>query len=411
MKVLFINAFFGRGSTGHLVKTLFDGLKLRGVSTYAVAGFDKPKIENVLSLKSLPLDLNLYLSMLHTRLTGFNGFEGKRRTKKICSYILKIKPDIINIHIAHGGYLDIEYLINFLKKYNFTTVFTMHDCWLMTGHCPHFAIYNCEKWRTECYQCQNLKECAYPKTYFFDRSNKQFLMKLESFSNFNFGIITPCEWLQSFILSSPILKNSRSNKTIHNGVDFYRVKSQNFKPVENLIRKGKKYLLFVSSQLSESKGLKEIIALSKIIPNNYVIALVGKKDETLPIDDSNIIFLGIVNKKEELKYIYENAYAFINMTLADTFPTTLIEALQSGIKVVTYDTGGCAEIKKEEIVFVPELNTPESFLKEILKMENSTAQPEKIIEYGKLFSSDRMIDNYYSYFLEIMKGGIKNEEY
>lgn len=408
MRVLFINAFFGRGSTGRLVETLFYSLRKKGVETFAIAGFDNPKLDNVISLKKFPSDLDLYLAMLRTRITGFNGFEKNKNTKKICNYILKIKPDIINIHVAHGGYINILSLLRFLKSQNTKVVFTMHDCWLMTGHCPHFSIFKCDKWKERCGHCQHLKECIYPRTYLFDRSEKQFLFKKEAFENLACNFIAPCNWIRDFIPYSPILKNYFLSKTIYNGIDFYKVESKECFKFKELLNEEKKILLFVSSQLTQSKGINEIEELSKIISDEYLIVLVGKRKKVLDKTNEKIRYIGSVDNQAELKFVYENSYAFINMTLADTFPTTLIEALQSGTRVITYKTGGCAEIKKDGFAFVPETNTPIAFYKEIKRINHSFEYDrDSIIEYGKTFSSEKMVNNYYDFFVDILEGGTK----
>ena len=45
----------------------------------------------------------------------------------------------------------------------------------------------------------------------------------------------------------------------------------------------------------------------------------------------------------ELAQLYSVADYFVNMTYEDTYPTVNLEAIACGTKVITYDTGGCAE--------------------------------------------------------------------
>jgi glycosyltransferase involved in cell wall biosynthesis len=45
---------------------------------------------------------------------------------------------------------------------------------------------------------------------------------------------------------------------------------------------------------------------------------------------------------------------FFNPTYEDTYPTVNLEAEACGTRVVTYNTGGCAEtIRREDSVIVP----------------------------------------------------------
>ena len=45
----------------------------------------------------------------------------------------------------------------------------------------------------------------------------------------------------------------------------------------------------------------------------------------------------------ELAQLYSASDYFVNMTYEDTYPTVNLEAIACGTKVITYDTGGCAE--------------------------------------------------------------------
>lgn len=56
--------------------------------------------------------------------------------------------------------------------------------------------------------------------------------------------------------------------------------------------------------------------------------------------------IGIQRTKtpDELVGLYSEADVFINPTLEDNFPTTNLEALACGTPIVTFNTGGSAEV-------------------------------------------------------------------
>ena len=60
--------------------------------------------------------------------------------------------------------------------------------------------------------------------------------------------------------------------------------------------------------------------------------------------------MGIQRTKtpDELVGLYSEADVFINPTLEDNFPTTNLEALACGTPIVTFDTGGSAEVISSE---------------------------------------------------------------
>ncbi|MBP5260566.1 MAG: glycosyltransferase [Clostridiales bacterium] len=87
------------------------------------------------------------------------------------------------------------------------------------------------------------------------------------------------------------------------------------------------------------------IAIPSGVENLYR-AITG--DETNSSDDSQlgvgkIIAMPRTNSPKELAEIYTAADIFIDPTYEDNYPTVNLEALACGTKVITYDTGGCAE--------------------------------------------------------------------
>lgn len=72
--------------------------------------------------------------------------------------------------------------------------------------------------------------------------------------------------------------------------------------------------------------------------------LVGTTSEIDGKLPDNIISVHRTANQKELAEIYTAADVFVNPTREDTFPTVNIEALACGVPVVTFDTGGSAEI-------------------------------------------------------------------
>lgn len=56
-----------------------------------------------------------------------------------------------------------------------------------------------------------------------------------------------------------------------------------------------------------------------------------------------IICIPRTNSPQELAAIYTTADVFVNPTYEDNYPTVNLEAQACGMRVVTYDTGGCRE--------------------------------------------------------------------
>lgn len=218
---------------------------------------------------------------------------------------------------------------------------TLHDCWSFTGHCCHFDVIKCDKWKNGgCYDCP--QKSGYPKSLFLDRSKTNFKKKKKLFTSVkNLTIITPSEWLagkvrESFLSEYPI-------KVINNGIDV-----SVFKPTPSDFKKrygieNKKIILGVASGWGRYKGFNDFIELSKRIDDNYKVVLVGVSKEQKKVLPANILGIERTDDTTELAEIYSAADVFVNPTYEDTYPTVNLEAQACGTPVVTYKTGGSPE--------------------------------------------------------------------
>ena len=115
---------------------------------------------------------NIHLML--AEITGLNGCFSYCSTLKLLKKLDKFKPDIIHLHNLHNCYINLSLLFKYIKKHNIKTVWTLHDCWSFTGHCPHFDMIGCDKWKTGCYGCPQYQE--YPKSL-FDNSKYMYRLK------------------------------------------------------------------------------------------------------------------------------------------------------------------------------------------------------------------------------------------
>lgn len=138
---------------------------------------------------------NIHLML--AEITGLNGCFSYFSTLKLLKKLDKLKPDIIHLHNLHNCYINLSLLFKYIKKHNIKTVWTLHDCWAFTGHCPHFDMIGCDKWKTGCYGCPQYKE--YPKSL-FDNSKYMYRLKKKWFTGIkDMTIVTPSEWLASLV--------------------------------------------------------------------------------------------------------------------------------------------------------------------------------------------------------------------
>ncbi len=340
------------------------------------------------------------LHLLLDRISGFNGCFSFFATLKFIRKIKKLNPDIIHLHNLHNCYINLPLLFKYIKKNNIKVVWTLHDCWAFTGKCPHFVFANCDKWKTSCYNCPQVK--SYPKSY-TDRTKTMYRLKKKWFTKVkDLTIITPSEWLaglvkQSFLKDYPV-------KVINNGIDLdvFTSAESDFREKYNL--HNKKIVLGVASPWSNKKGLDVFIELSRLLDENYQIVLVGtdeSADKQLP---KNIISIHRTHNQTELAKIYTTADVFVNPTKEDTFPTVNIEALACGTPVLTFDTGGSPEIIDKTCGSVVDYNDVNALKKEIIRI--CSVKPyskENCLKRAKHFNQSDKFEEYICIYERIAK--------
>ena len=146
-----------------------------------------------------------------------------------------------------------------------------------------------------------------------------------------------------------------------------------FKPTESDFRKkynleDKKIVLGVASSWSNRKGLDVFIELSKRLPSNYQIVLVGTNDEVDKQLPNNIISIHRTNNQKELAEIYSASDVFANPTKEEVLGLVNVEALACGTPVVTFNAGGSPECVNENCGSIVEIDDIEAFEKEIIRI-------------------------------------------
>lgn len=377
-KILQINVVVNSGSTGRIAEEIGKLAIAKGWQNYIAYGRNERPSQS--ELIRIGTDWDMKIHGLQTRLFDRHGLGSINATKQFVRKIEQINPDIIHLHNIHGYYLNYPILFEYLSSSNIPVVWTLHDCWPITGHCVYFDFIGCEKWKTQCYACP--QKSTYPANYFQDRSNLNYLLKKELFSSLEKLTLVPVsEWLAKIMRDSFLKK--KSIKVIHNGID-----TDSFRPIpEDTIRNKYKLadkfvILGVASIWSPRKGLDDFIDLYKRLDSSYQIILVGlskKQIKTLP---SAIIGIERTESVNELAELYSESDVFLNPTYEDNFPTTNLESMACGTPVITYRTGGSPESINEDTGLIIEKGNIEGLISAI----------EKIKENGKTFYSKACVN-------------------
>ncbi|MBR4996062.1 MAG: glycosyltransferase [Alistipes sp.] len=306
-----------------------------------------------------------------TRLFDCHGLASNRATRKFIREIERIKPDIIHIHNIHGYFLNYKILFDYLSKCEIPVIWTIHDCWLYTGHCYHYSFAKCDKWKSGCGKCP--QQHLFPASLLLDRSAKNYIDKSESFTSIpprRFMIAPVSDWIRSE-MSNSFLKDCQY-RVIHNGIDL-----NIFAPTESSAIKSKyglpdnkHIILGLASIWSKEKGWDDFMQLATRISDDEVIVLVGidqKQSKMLP---PNIIGISRTDNITDLAALYSVADVFVNPTWQDNYPTVNLEAIACGTPVITYRTGGSVEAITDKTGVIVEQGDVDAILEAIRDIES-----------------------------------------
>ena len=333
-------------------------------------------------------------------LVGKDGVFSVFSTLQLISQLDDFNPDIIHLHNLHGFCINLGLLFRYIKRNNIKTVWTLHDCWSFTGHCPYFTMIKCERWKDECYKCPQSK--VYPKMY-FDSSNAMFRLKKKYFCSIHdMIIVTPSEWLGSLVKRS--FMNIYPLKVINNGIDL-----NVFKPSVSDFRRelgimAQYIILGVSLAWGKRKGLDVMIELARRLDSRYQVVLVGTTESIDKDIPSNIITIHRTDSQEQLAEIYSAADVFANPTREENFPTVNIESLACGTLVITFNTGGSPEILDDTCGSVVECDDIDSFEKTIINTcLNRPYSRENCVRRASMFGKNDKFREYVQLYDNILK--------
>lgn len=396
-KLVQINAYSGSGSIGRIAGQIGLAAQAAGWDCCMVSGtrYSRPG-----PLKDIRFD-SAFTEKLHalwSMLADAHGRGSYFATRRLVRRLEKLQPDLIHLHNVHGYYLNIRVFFRWLEKSGIPVVWTLHDCWTMTGHCAHFEPAGCMRWQTECHDCP-LKQ-AYPKSLLADASKGNFRRKKVLFTSLEkLQVVAVSQWLadivsKSFLQPYPL-------QVIRNGIrlDVFRPTPSRLR--EELKAGARKVILGVSSVWYPEKGLAEFFRLSE--NPAYCVVLVGVTEAQQQAFPETLHTVRRTHSPEELAAYYTMADVFVNPTYNDSFPTVNLEALACGTPVITYRTGGSPEAVDAATGCVVERGDYEGLLSAI---EEVCAQPKPVEACRRAaetkFDCKDMADAYVKLYGEIL---------
>ena len=342
-------------STGRIMQEIGELARANGWETYIAYSQGRDGVSpNAAHLIPVGNRWSVAWHGIMTRLFDRHGLASERATRQLIAEIQRIQPEIIHIHNIHGYFLNYRILFEYLSNANIPVIWTVHDCWLYTGHCYYYSYVGCDKWKSQCEQCPQRRD--FPTSWWVDRSQQNFGDKKKAFTSISKELLTivpVSEWIhgemkQSFLKDYPY-------QVIHNGINL-----ENFQvyPADEVKKRygleGKRILLGVASIWMEEKGWNDFMQLAGMLNPDEVIVLVGVKEEQKKGLPATIVPISRTDNLKQLAELYAAAEALVNPTWQDNYPTVNLEAIACGTPVVTYRTGGSIEVITPDTGFIVE---------------------------------------------------------
>ena len=184
------------------------------------------------------------------------------------------------------------------------------------------------------------------------------------------------------------------------------------------INEEEKILLF-TGRITEEKGVKELIkSLVEVKYKNYKLLIVGaslfgldfKTKYQLEVEDlikdvkEHVIFTGYVDHEEIYKLYKLADIAVLPSIWNDPAPLTIIEALVSGLPIITTNSGGIPEYAKEKSAIILERddNLICNLTKNIDELLIDDEKRKMMSENGKTVSKDLTLENFYNNFIDLL---------
>ena len=255
-----------------------------------------------------------------------------------------VVPDIVHLHNLHGNYFDLREIARISRL--FPVFVTLHDEWLLTGHCSY--TFGCTRWETGCGRCPHLN--TYPALK-RDGTSHNLEVKSRIYRNSRLFVASPSKWLLERALRSVLSVSIIDSKVIPLGVDQSVFQPGDREKSRQMIGIPSNQYVFLylanNARLSQSKDfstIEEAVSLIASGTNERVTFLViGMEGESRTDGHVTVRYSGYQRDPAMIAAYYKSADIFLHAAHAENFPYTIIEALCCGVPVIATAVGGIPE--------------------------------------------------------------------
>lgn len=363
MNILYVNTYYYGGGAEAIARKLYEQMP-EEVHTFFLAGRIQPDLPEGVTASLTGL-ADRSLATLQGMNRGNTTLRVPKTTRKMLELIREEQIDIVHFHNMHGNYFGIDDFGKIADACRGVVV-TMHDMWTFTGCCPYGM--SCRKWVNPAQKQEAAGQvstglcrgCCGNEAIVPRKDAVRLLQhKQAAFCGQGVHFVSPSRWL-SEEASHSILQDE-DVRTIPNGIDVGAWRT--FTDTERRearrkygIEDGRVVLLFAANRAgSPYKGysiLRQALRQMKN-PEKYTCLIIGQADESKKNPRKNqksadigrlqVIYTGYIHEQSQMNELYAMSDLFLLPSLADTYPTTVMESEACGTPVLAFRTGGIAE--------------------------------------------------------------------
>ena len=254
-------------------------------------------------------------------------------------------PDLLHCHNLHGEYFDLRALPALCRQ--LPVILTMHDAWLLSGHCAHSL--GCERWKHGCGRCPDLS-IYFPLKR--DGTAHNWTQKKRIFADCRLFVSAPSAWMLSQLEDSILAPAVIESRVIPNGIE-----QDIFRPGDMLAARRElglpadaRVLLFAANgpRQNHFKDFHTVYRAVEQIkwqtgdPELVLIAL-GEAGQDEQAGHARVSYVGRLEARSAVATYFRAADLYLHAARAESFGMVVAEALSVGTPVVATAVGGVAE--------------------------------------------------------------------
>jgi glycosyltransferase involved in cell wall biosynthesis len=289
-------------------------------------------------------------------------------------------PDIIHFHNLSGNYFDLRVLP--ALSHQVPVCVTMHDMWLLTGHCAHPI--DCPGWLNGCGNCPDLDRLpSVPR----DQTHTNWLQKKEIYAASKLHITGNSQWMVGMINKSML--NPTDLKVIYPGIDLTI-----FKPADKKrariglgLPENAFICLFTAGMRSRKNSYKDFDTIEETIHlletspdrDNFFFVCVGGGRKS--VETRGRRYVQYLRNATEIAPYYQAANVFIHAAKAESAGMAIQESQACGTPVIATAVGGIPEMLIPGVTGI--LVPPKSSVQMAEAIFNLFNDPMKCEEMGR----------------------------